>query len=137
MALTKADQDCFALISRAAFCNPFTDEYREMIDQISEGAGPQGVGPAVTDRVEAIAKRGFGELGDFSGKERETMRLVFLYDAYHRVQRELDQLVLDQLQAGETALPVPCARENLRLMRQRGLEPEECTRYFSIFFRKR
>jgi transcriptional regulator of acetoin/glycerol metabolism len=62
------------------------------------------------------------------------MRLVFLYDAYHRVQAAFDSLVVDQLAAGDTPVPVPFARESLHLLRSRGFEAEDAVRLFAIFF---
>jgi hypothetical protein len=61
----------------------------------------------------------------------------FLYDAYHRVQRALDALIVDQLAAGETLVPVPFARDCLQLLRKRGFEAEEAVRLFAIFFQIR
>jgi hypothetical protein len=137
MSLSTEDQEFFETVARAAFCNPFTDEYQGLIDDISHFTGRDGVGPMVATRVESAARQGLGELSDFPGKQREIMRLVFLYDAYYQVQKRLDELVIEQLAAGDEPVKVPFARDTVSLLRKRGFPTEEALRYFAIFFQIR
>ena len=59
----------------AAFSNPFGDEFQTAIEGIESEC------PA---RVGALEKRGMAELRQYSGEERETMRMVLLFEAYQR-----------------------------------------------------
>ncbi len=87
--------------------------------------------------VDALDRRGLANLRPYSGEQRETMRMVLLFDAYERFRSALDELVTQQIDAGETPAPAPFAREVLGLLAKRGLAEEESLRVLAIFFQIR
>lgn len=87
--------------------------------------------------MRALEMRGLAKLGAYAGAERETMRVVLLYEIYQRFRAALDELVVAQIGAGETPVAVQFARELLGLLRQRGLEEAEALRVFAIYFQIR
>jgi hypothetical protein len=69
----------FDLVARAAFCNPFADEYLDFCRRIGGSDDSAAAGAVVAARVDALATAGRAELRLYRGSEQETMRLVFLY----------------------------------------------------------
>ena len=139
-----ADVAFWELISRAAFCNPFSEE-REELDRNIIG---RTVDPFTNERVElllqAIGERmdkldraGLGSLRQFGGRHKEVMKTVFLFEVYHRHCQDFDRLIPAQLERGDESAPVPFAREALRRLGARGMEPSESIRYFALFYQLR
>jgi DNA-binding NtrC family response regulator len=116
------------MAAEAAFRNPFSEEFHAAM----ANASPQCA--AWVDRLE---KRGGAELRHYSGEQRETMRLVFLFDLYERFRAQLDALVVAQIAAAETPVAAPFARELLSALSRRGVEEEEAERVFAIFYQIR
>jgi DNA-binding NtrC family response regulator len=129
--------DYFALAARAAFSNPFADEYADFCRQLGGSNDPGAMAAAVASRVDALAAAGRAELRAYRGEERDTMQLVFLFEVYQRFRPALDALIADQLRAAEKTVLVPFAADALALLRRRGFAAEEAIRYFAIFFQIR
>jgi DNA-binding NtrC family response regulator len=144
LELAGSEREFFALVSSAAFVNPFSDE-RVEIDLKIAGAPPgvSGEGrtalliPKVTERLEAFAEAGKADLGSYAGDDRETVETVFLFDTYHRYLGDFDQLIRDQIEAGDEPCPVPFAKKALSEMRRRGFEAQEAVRYFAMLYQLR
>ncbi len=148
MAATKAlsddDRKFFQLAAEAASTNPFSDAY---IDLTLKIAGCDASVPPV-ERLKLILARvsqqlqklegaGRANVRQFDGPDRELLRHAFLFDIYHRFMPAFDQLIADQIAAGEQSVAVPFAADALRLLARRGFNAEESRRYFAIFYQIR
>ena len=148
MAATKAlsddDRKFFQLAAEAASTNPFGDAY---IDLTLKIAGCDASVPPV-ERLKLILARvsqqlqklegaGRANVRQFDGPDRELLRHAFLFDIYHRFMPAFDQLIADQIAAGEQSVAVPFAADALRLLARRGFNAEESRRYFAIFYQIR
>ncbi|HEV7405901.1 MAG TPA: sigma 54-interacting transcriptional regulator [Chthoniobacteraceae bacterium] len=127
-SISAGDRAFYRRVALTAFSNPFDEGF---------DATQRALEPECARRVHALETRGLASVGAYAGAERETMRVVLLYEAYQRFREALDELVVAQIAAGETPSPVPFAREMLALLRQRGLEEEEALRIFAIYFQIR
>jgi DNA-binding NtrC family response regulator len=127
-ALPATEQEFCRQTALAAFSNPFSNEFHTAFAAIESDCAT---------RVEALEKRGLAELRKYSGAERETMRVVLLFEAYQRFRGALDEVVTTQIAAGDSPVPVRFARELLSLLQRRGLAEEESLRVFAIFFQIR
>src|SRR5687768_13207296 len=94
--LTRGDSDFFRRAAPAAFSNPFGDEFRTTFKAIESECSA---------RVGALEQRGMAELRHYSGEERETMRMVVLFEAYQRFRAALDETVVTQIGCGDTSVP--------------------------------
>src|SRR4030095_4598429 len=138
LRLSSADRDFCTLVARAAFTNPFGEEFPKLYRLLGGTPNPHD---ARRDAAEAVARRleraGLARLDRWSGEERERMQVVFLFDAYQRFYDSLEELVAQQISAVDTPVEVPFARDLLGLLRQRGFPAGEALRYFAIFFQIR
>jgi transcriptional regulator with GAF, ATPase, and Fis domain len=65
------------------------------------------------------------------------MRLVFLFEAYHRIFEPLDQVIVAQTGNPNATIPVPSSGVGLAFLTERGFAGPEGCRFFSIFFQIR
>jgi DNA-binding NtrC family response regulator len=132
------------LVSRATFCNPFSEDFCELLGKIA-GAGRPVSAP---ERLKLLAERwndglrklqaaGMTTLKQTSGADRVLLRDAFLFEIYHRFMGALDQLVTAQIAAGDKPVAVPFARKALRLFARRGFSHAEAVRYFALIYQVR
>jgi transcriptional regulator with AAA-type ATPase domain len=126
--LSTSASDFYRQTARAAFTNPFEDEFEELYPRIELEC---------SSRVDTLESRGLAELRHYTGQEREMMRMVLLFDAYQRFRAGLDGLVVEQTAAGDSPVAVRFARELLALLARRGLAEDEAFRVFALFFQIR
>lgn len=133
-----ADREFWELIAHAAFANPFSKERRELNVKLtgSSRGDPQILFEAVTNRLRTMDAATL-RFRDFRPEDRDLMRHAFLFEVYHRFFDSLDQLVLDQVRAGEKSCRVPFADELLKALADRGFSREESVRFFGIFYQLR
>lgn len=131
-------------VARAAFANPFSEE-RGALDRAlaGEAGAPAGAGEAermivaVTREVEALERDGVADIRRYDGAARESLRVAFLFDAFHRFLRDLDRHIEEQIRAGDAPAPVPFARDVVALLARRGFSSEASVRYLGVFFQLR
>src|SRR5262245_46455934 len=113
-----ADREFFREISEAAFANPFSPQRRELDAKITGSAlqEPERVRrlrDVVTPRVARLEQAGKAHLKHYRGEEQWVMRNAFLFETYHCYCDALDELIADQIQAGDSPCTVRFAREAL------------------------
>lgn len=142
--LTGHDREFFALVARAAFANPFSSE-RETLDRQITGAdarmGRDELFSLAIGKVEAAIQRltasQCADVRLYRGKERDIIHTVCLFDVYHRFRADFDDLIVRQINAGDTPQRAPFAREACAALALRGFTEEEIPRYFAIFYQIR
>lgn len=143
-SLSDADRNFLQFLAEAASTNPFSDAY---IDLTLKIAGCDASVPPVeqlklilarvSQQVQKLEGAGRANVRQFDGPDRELLRHAFLFDIYHRFMAAYDQLIADQIAAGEQSVAVPFAADALRLLARRGFSAEEARRYFAIFYQIR
>src|SRR5438128_2849575 len=136
------DREFLQWVSSAAFANPFSEERYELDLKIAgqfknEAERAEFLTRAVSDRVQKLENQGHATLRSYAGQERELMRNVFLFEVFHRFYDKLDQLIGDQINAGDAPVRAGFAADALALLTRRGFPPEEAARFFGIFFQLR
>lgn len=142
--LTAAQRDFLVLVTRAASCNPFSDEFEEMQFEI---AGCTATVPAA-QRIKLTAERwneqlhklqaaGMTGFKQAEGEDREILRYACLYEIYHRYLGAFDELIAKQIEDGDRSIPVPFAGKALTLFTRRGFSAEEARRHFAIMYQVR
>src|SRR5687768_14245897 len=118
--LSTEDREFYGLVAQAAFCNPFSDRWVELSTMIAGTSRDAPVSETdrcmvqrVTDRFRKLEAAGKWNLRLYSGEDRYLMVSASLFEVLHRFLDQFDQLILDQLQAGESSCAVPFANDVL------------------------
>jgi hypothetical protein len=142
--LPAEDREFFALVAQAAFCNPFS-QHRAELDERLVGHRVDPLGEShveemlrvVAGRLQKLAMLGAKQLQHFRGDDRDLMKVVFLFEIYHAYCRDFDELILEQVRAGASPVPVGFASEALDRLSGRGIGMAEAMRFFAIFYQLR
>jgi DNA-binding NtrC family response regulator len=139
--ISSRDRAFFARVSRAALCNPFSEERARLDAAIARlpAAAPEGeriaaAAARVRGRIRRLEPLGLADLRAYAGEERTRMQSVFLFEVYHRYSAPFDALIADQLAAGERPVSVPFAGEAMAALVGRGFPEAEAAHHFSILF---
>jgi DNA-binding NtrC family response regulator len=144
MRLTPAQREFLSLVTRAAFCNPFSDEFEQLQLQIAgcDAATPVAERRRLTvqrweQQLHELHAAGITSFKHAEGEDREILRYACLYEVYHRYLAAFDQLIEEQIAAGDRSVPVRFAGKALSLLTRRGFSLEEARRYFAILYQIR
>jgi transcriptional regulator with AAA-type ATPase domain len=140
--LSATDREFFQWVGTAAFANPFSEQRFELDVKIAgrfkdEDERGEFLKRAVSERVRRLDAAGKAHLRYYAGEERELMRNVFLFEAYHEVYARLNDLIDAQVKAGDSPVRVSFAGETLQLLQRRGFTAADALRFFGIFFQLR
>jgi DNA-binding NtrC family response regulator len=141
MALSPSSRDFFALISDAAFANPFSDE-RARIDRRIVGASKGADRAETIVRLTAMVHEKLRDLEPIqlarhAVEDRALLEQAVLFDVFHRYSDPFDALIQEQLARGAKSVRVSFGREALQEMVRVGLEPAAARRYFAFFYQLR
>lgn len=138
------DREFCQSVAQAVFSNPFDRERGELYQRIIGRRGRfspdgmvEGVNEAVSDRIQRWEEKGKANLRAYVEEDRAIMRMVLLFECYHRFYRQLDRLIQDQIKAGDESCEVDFAKSALSLLLTRGFNAEEARRFFAIFYQIR
>lgn len=142
--LTDEERNFFSMVYQAVLSNPFSDE-RARLDHniaglLSDEPKNKGIEIAVqevTARVEQLEQKGMKNLDAFRGKDKEIMRMSFLFDFFYRFLEQIDQLILDQMAAGDKPIKVAFARDAFSLLQKRGFGRGEIKHYIAMWYQLR
>jgi hypothetical protein len=139
--LSAEDREFFALVSRAAFANPFGAERVELDRKISGSSRPGPWREIVPEAVREVNKRigqldagGAVKIQDFEEADHDLIEHVFLFDVFHQFIKQFDRLIIEQINRGEESLRVDFAGEALAALASRGFSSAAASRYFSLFY---
>ncbi|MBS3809805.1 MAG: sigma-54-dependent Fis family transcriptional regulator, partial [Desulfobacterales bacterium] len=88
-------------------------------------------------RLSRLEKEEKGRVDAFEGEDRELMQRVFLYELFYRFKDQYDQLIQDQIAAGDTPVRIPFFNDVHAAMEERGFGEEEFRHYFALAFQIR
>jgi len=142
--LTAEQREFLSLVAQAAFSNPFSDAFDALQLRI---AGCDDLVPTVerikltverwNDQLHKLHVAGVTNFKQIEGEDREILRNALLYEIYHRFLVAYDQLIADQIAAGDRSVPVPFVGKALTLFARRGFSAEDARRFFAIFYQIR
>ena len=140
--LEHSDRDFFALVSRATFINPFSEE-RDLLDRRiaqAEGDDPdliERLVARVEARLEQLEGRGQLRAEDYPADEWDIIQHAIAFETFHRFVEPLDRLIETQLDAGARSVRVPFADEVLRRLASRGVAQETSLRMLALIWQMR
>ena len=142
-ALSSRDRDFFRLVSQLVFRNPFEAGREDYVYRVagkkykSKQTLYKHLSSKIRSRLDAAVIGKQLSWKDFSGEDRELIRVALLYDAYHTCRTEFKDLILQQIEAGDEPCIVPFANKTLTLIQQRDFSSKQALRYFEYFYQLR
>jgi len=142
--LNDEERSFFTLVRKAVAANPFSEE-RQALDleiggRYKRGRPQQNLSAAVHEVEARLQKLDKGQRLNvrlYMGRDRQLVKSAVLFDAFHRLIPMYDQLIVDQIAAGEQNLQVTFASDALGLLQKCGFSSQEARRYFELFFQMR
>ncbi len=142
--LSSEERSFFRTVYHAAFANPFGD-LREKLDRKIAGLFPsvsrrESVDRCVQEvdiRIKRLEEEGRGHLNAFRGQDKTIIRVVFLFDVFHKFRDRFDQLINDQIKAGDNPVHVDFSDEAAAILKRRGFDEENILHYFAFSFQLR
>ena len=132
------------MVAQAAFANPFSRTRLELDRQIAGAPDTVSWDELVEQVVVKVGERLAGLTGGrqadlrlYAAADRDILRMVFLFDVFHRCRNAFDAFILRQIEAGDSPCQVPFARDIFALLTGYGFGNEESLRYFAIFYQAR
>jgi len=142
--LNSGEKEFLTQVCRAAFTNPFSDERAEIDIRLSgvsatasESKRINKVVDKVNDWFRNFEHSGKANVTFYSGEDRELVEKAFLFELFYRFKDKYDQLILNQIQNGDTPVKIPFLNEALASLIQRGFSEEYARRYFALGFQMR
>ncbi len=138
------NSDFFKMVAAAAFSNPFSDQRIEIDRRIvgaSEGTGWDDILHPLLNKLDEQLKLladGEGIVIDRNGsKEVQAIAVSIIFQVFHRYMEDFDQLIQDQIKAGDESLRAPFAYQCLEDLAGYGFKREDACRYVGIFYQVR
>ncbi|MDY6825538.1 MAG: sigma 54-interacting transcriptional regulator [Thermodesulfobacteriota bacterium] len=129
--LTDEERAFFSLIKEATLTNPFSVRRDELDRKISGTAAAscparhlEKAVDAVKGRIQSLDKTGRGNINLFSGQDRHLVENLFAFDFFYIYRKQFDQLILDQIDAGDRVIKLGFANEAKATLQNRGFDEE-------------
>lgn len=141
--LRPADRDFFSLVDKAITTNPFSDQRRRVDLRIAglsvdpQLPGIEDVINTVDARIMALKQNGYATIGHFPEADRKLMEHVYLFQFFYSFREQFDQLIVDQIKAGETSIPVPFAARIYAFFTAKGFDVKSIHRYIATCYQIR
>lgn len=143
LKLEEEQRDFLALVTRAAFANPFSDERTQLDLKIAGLSGKNDADTPLDAVLSQVHKflSGIdtknGGLSAFTAEDQRIIQYAHLFDIFHLFADKFDELIQAQIKAGEESRHVPFAREALDTLSTRGFIRQDAMRYFAMFYQLR
>ncbi|MBF0390435.1 MAG: sigma-54-dependent Fis family transcriptional regulator [Desulfamplus sp.] len=147
--LTPEERRFFKAVYHASFANPF-GELREKLDRKIAGLVGLGVRnlssrKEISDRcveevdlqIKRLESEGRATINAFTEQDQELMRVVFLFDIFHKFRDKFDKLIIDQIKSGDTPICVPFAKDAIFMLNYRGFPESSFLHYIAFSFQLR
>ncbi len=137
-------RDFFRLVYEAILANPF-DDTRADVDLKLSGLSHTTTRKSrlekaiheIRHRIEKIEADGRADINLFNSDDRRLVKAAYLFDFFYRYRQRFDQLIVDQIAAGDANVKVPFANEAFIFLRKKGFAGESTTRYFALSYQLR
>lgn len=142
--LTARERDFFNLVFQAGITNPFSDERTEIDSKIGglfpEVSQPDRIEKTINEvqhRISSLEKKRLADISLFTGDDRRLVRAAVLFEFFYKFRRKFDQLIQDQIKAGDSPVRVGFSGEAFTLMLGRGFSVPDVQRYFALCYQLR
>jgi hypothetical protein len=144
LALDTEERHFFKTVYNAAFANPFS-RLRERLDQRIAGLFPTASRRRAKDmcvsevdrRLALLEAAGITDIDAYQQEDRELLRVVYLFDIFHKYRDRFDAHIKEQIKAGDAPVKVAFAIQAKQLWVSKGFDPEAFSHYFALSFQLR
>ncbi len=138
------ERQFFRTVHNAAFANPFS-ELRERLDQKIAGLFPSATRRESKDkcvrevdrRLKKLETDNKGNINDYQDGDKDILRVVYLFDIFHKFRDQFDQLIKDQISAQDTPVKVSFVEEAKQMVVQKGFDIKTFYHYFALSYQLR
>ena len=142
--LTSKERYFFKTVYNAAFANPFSD-LRQRLDlkiaglfsTVSQREGKNLCIKEVESRIKKLEDKGRADINLFDGQDRKIIKVVYLFNVFHKFRDNFDQLIKEQIKVQDTPLPVPFAKSAMHLLHVKGFDDKNIPHYFALSWQLR
>ena len=143
-SLTPQERELFSLVARASIVNHF-DEERLLIDRQIAKAPDTFFGKEllikVIERISAaittLENEKRANIQMYAGEDRRLVEFTFLFEIFHKLMEDFDQLIIDQIKSDEASIPVHFLDNAIKTFQERGFTSEQAIEYLANFFQLR
>jgi DNA-binding NtrC family response regulator len=141
--LQPPEREFFHHVYRAGLASPFSDERVDIEERIagSWASSPRKRIERAIDKVRQHLARlehaGKIDYTRYASDDGFLVKAGVLFDFFYTYRERFDQLIHDQIQAGDTPIKVMFGAEALAFLRQRGFSEEDSLRYFALSYQLR
>jgi len=139
-------REFFRLVNQAALANPFSDE-RVDIDLKITGLPSHVTTEERIRRITIKVRRHLERLetewgtplrlNHFTGQDREIIRSALLFDFFHHFLDDFDQLIRDQIKAGDAPVKLSFVQDALELLDRRGFTHSSSLYFLALCYQLR
>lgn len=144
LKLNDRQQEFFRVVRLAISVNPFSDERLEADRFLGVDAEPGADNNRIRLLIMVVEEQLSEIFGDRErsflscrGEDTDLVKYGLLFHVFHRYCHDFDHHIQIQIDSGEKACPVSFAGKALGEMKGCGLNSEEASLYFSLFFQMR
>ncbi len=133
--LSNEEREFFLLIKQAILANPFSPQ-RDELDQKISGADSSAAAvrplesavDAVKQRIQTLDRTDRGNINLFSGTDRQLVESLFAFDFFYSFRKQFDQLIQEQIDAGDRVIKFSFANAARASLQKRGFEEKSIQR---------
>jgi len=136
----------FEDLATLIFSNPFSVTQAQIEDTLGEPITPGSYQeynkyavllPKLREQLAILNSLGIRQIQQVHEKDRQALIYAHLFDIYHQYLDDIDQLIVQQFNAGLDLISVPFAKQLLEKLEHVGLDPNSADRYFALFYQIR
>jgi DNA-binding NtrC family response regulator len=137
--LTESERRLFALVTEAAFVNPFSLN-RATLDHRLGGKSEAGLSGAlqnVRQGLDRLRQRGDLVLSRYTAADSRVLLYAHLFDVFHRWAPEFDRLITRQERETGESVQVSFGSEVMSQLLTPGIAPGDAIRFIGMFYQLR
>ncbi|WDP85239.1 MAG: sigma-54-dependent Fis family transcriptional regulator [Desulfobacter sp.] len=144
LTLDREERHFFKTVYNAAFANPFS-RLRERLDRriaglISSASRRKSKDDCVREvdlRLDLLKRANRADINAYQDSDREILRVVYLFDIFHKFRENFDNHIKTQLQAKDTPIKVDFVDDAKQIWLDKGFDPDKFYHYFALSFQLR
>lgn len=128
-------RDFFSLVVESIHMNPFLDDRRGVLRQISPGWFPgMTIAPELDAHIERLDSNGLRKIQDFREEDRRMVEEVFLYQHFIRLAPDFRKMIEIQETSPDSQVTAPFAKRLIGQLQSRGFSETVCWHRLALFY---